>query len=78
MIKEEYKKDKKELAGVIEQIKIIRDSVAHNNFSIDEQGYHFSDGKKNFNLNYEQFVTFVHTVENEFYKEKVNNRKKVL
>ncbi|MEI7867616.1 MAG: hypothetical protein WCI11_06975 [Candidatus Methylumidiphilus sp.] len=71
LIKEEYKKDKKELIGVIEQIKIIRDSVAHNSFVIDEEGYHFKNDKKSIDLTYDEFVKFVHTIENEFYKEKI-------
>jgi len=70
LIKEEYKKDKKELVGVIEKIKIIRDSIAHNDFSMDESGYHFTGGKNKLSLTYDEFVEFVHTVENEFYKEK--------
>jgi len=46
LIKEEYKKDRKELVGIVDQIKTIRDSIAHNNFSIDETGYHFINDKK--------------------------------
>lgn len=53
LIKEEHKKDRKDLAGVIEQIKVIRDSIAHNSFSIDENGYHFKNDKRSISLTYE-------------------------
>ena len=70
LIKEEYKKDRKDLVGVIEQIKIIRDSIAHNSFSIDENGYYFKNDKKSIYLTYDEFTQFVHKVENEFYEGK--------
>lgn len=63
LIKEEHKKDRKELAGAIEQIKVIRDSIAHNSFSIDEKRYHFKNDKKSLSLTYDEFVEFVHKVE---------------
>ena len=75
LIKEEYKKDRKELVGIVDQIKTIRDSIAHNNFTIDETGYHFINDKKSFSLTYDEFVQFVHKVENEFYEEKIQARK---
>ncbi len=75
LIKEEYKKDRKDMAGVIEQIKVIRDSIAHNSFSIDENGYHFRNDKRDVSLTYDEFVQFVHKVENEFYEEKIKNPK---
>jgi len=74
LIKEEYKKDKKNLIGVIEKIKFIRDSIAHNSFSIDENGYHFKKDEKSIFLTYDEFVKFVHKVENEFYDEKIQAR----
>jgi len=74
LIKEKHKNDKKDLAGVIEQIKVIRDSIAHNNFSIDEKGYHFRNDKNSLSLTYDEFVKFVHKVENEFYEEKIQDR----
>lgn len=74
LIKEEYKKDRKDLVGVIEQIKVIRDSIAHNSFSIDEKGYHFQNDKKSIFLTYDEFVGFVHRVENEFYEERIQAR----
>ncbi|MCB4759279.1 MAG: hypothetical protein LGB58_00900 [Sulfurovum sp.] len=45
LIKEEYRKQKKELSGDIKTIKIIRDAVAHGRFSIEEEGYIFSEKK---------------------------------
>ncbi len=74
LIKEEHKKDRKDLAGVIEKIKVVRDSIAHNSFSIDGNGYHFKNDKKNISLTYDEFVEFVHKVENEFYEEKIQAR----
>jgi hypothetical protein len=74
LIKEEYKKDRKELVGVIEKIKVIRDSIVHNNFAFDESGYHFKNNKndeKSVSFTYDEFERFVHTVENAFYKEKI-------
>ena len=71
LIKEEYKKDRRDLDGVIEQIKVIRDSIAHNSFSIGKNGYHFKNDKKSLSLTYDEFVTFVHKVENEFYEERI-------
>jgi hypothetical protein len=75
LIKEEHKKDKKELIGLIEKIKGIRDSIAHNNFSIDESGYHFKNDKNSIYLTYDEFSRFVHDVENKFYEEKTQSRK---
>lgn len=74
LIKEEYKKDRKDLVGIIEQIKTIRDSIAHHSFSIDENGYHFKNDKNNISMTYDDFVGFVHRVENEFYEEKIQAR----
>lgn len=74
LIKEEYKKDSKALSGVIEQIKFIRDSIAHNSFSIDENGYKFENGKQSISLTYDEFVKFIHEAENEFYEERIQTR----
>lgn len=73
LIKEEYKKDRKDLVGVIEQIKIIRDSIVHNRFSIDQDGYHFKNDKMSISLTYDEFVLFLHKVENEFYGERTQD-----
>ena len=75
LMKEEYKKDKKDLVGVTEQVKIIRDSIAHNSFSINEHGYHFKNDKKSVSMTYDEFTQFLHKVENEFYKEKIQAKK---
>lgn len=75
LIKEEHKKDRKDLAGVIEQIKVIRDSIAHNSFSIDKNGYHFKNDKKSIFLTYDEIIQFVHKVENEFYEEKIQEQR---
>ena len=69
LMKEEYKKYKKELVGVTEQIKVIRDSIVHNTFSMNEDGYHFKNDKKSFFMTFDEFSQFLHIVENEFYKE---------
>ena len=74
LIKEEYKNDKKELTDVIKQIKVIRESVAHNDFFIHENGYVFKNQKKNgedVSFTYDEFIKFIHKVENEFYNEKI-------
>jgi hypothetical protein len=67
LIKEEYKNQKKELSGDIEKIKIIRDAVAHGKFSITEQGYSFINNKGEVKLTYEEFIEFIHRIENQFY-----------
>lgn len=71
LIKEEFKKDKKELSGVVEKIKNIRDSLAHNNFLMNESGYHFNNGKSKVSMTYGEFVKFIYEVENAFYEEKI-------
>jgi|APLak6261659701_1056019.scaffolds.fasta_scaffold19216_1 hypothetical protein len=76
LIREECKKDNECLKGLIKQIKTIRNSIAHNNFLIDEVGYHFNhlnDAGKNLSLTYDEFVEFVHRIENEFYETKKDN-----
>jgi len=75
LIKEEHKKDRKDLTGVIEQIKIIRDSIAHNSFSISENGYYFKNDKKSVSLTYDEFIRFIHKVEKEFYEGKIQDKK---
>ena len=73
LIKEEYKDQRRELSGDIEKIKIIRDAIAHSNFTIDENGYSFENNKKKIALSYVEFTEFLHKIENEFYN--VNNHK---
>ena len=69
-MKEVYKADN-DKSEVANQIWVIRDSIAHNNFSIDEIGYHFKNNKGDFSLTFDEFTKFVHKVENDFYKEKL-------
>ncbi len=73
LIKEEYKNQKKELSGDIEKIKIIRDAIAHGNFTIDENGYLFENDSNKIVLSYEDFSRFLHKIENDFYGD--NNHK---
>jgi len=68
LMKEEYKNQKKALLGNVEKIKIIRDAIAHHNFSINEQGYIFKNDKKELSFSYEEFTKFLHEIENEFYQ----------
>ena len=67
LIKETYKNQKAELTGDIKKIKIIRDAVAHNEFSISEHGYTFKNKKGSVFFNYAEFNEFLHRVENQFY-----------
>ena len=41
LIKESYKQQNKKLSGNVEKIKIIRDSLAHDNFEFNDKGYLF-------------------------------------
>lgn len=66
-IKEEYKKRKKPLEGNIKKIRIIRDAISHNDFSADEHGYVFKNDKEELHLTYEEFIKFIHIIENDFY-----------
>lgn len=75
LMKEEFKKDNKDLVGVPAQVKVIRDSIAHNSFSVDEKGYHFKNDKKSIFMTYDEFTHFLHEVESEFYKEKMKAAK---
>ncbi|OGF27092.1 hypothetical protein A2303_03270 [Candidatus Falkowbacteria bacterium RIFOXYB2_FULL_47_14] len=67
LIKEVYKNQNKQLEGDIEKIKIIRDSLAHNNFIINENEFIFSDNKKSLKMTYNDFQIFLHKIENDFY-----------
>ena len=71
LIKEVYKNEKKELKDDIEKIKIIRDSIAHNSFFIDERGYIFKNNKKELKFSYEEFQKFLHRIENNFYSRSI-------
>lgn len=67
LIKEEYKNQNKELINDIQKIKIMRDAVSHNNFSIDKNGYSFKNKKQELKMTYLEFQKFLHKIENEFY-----------
>ena len=67
LMKEEYKKQKKELSGDILTIKVIRDAVAHHNFTISKQGYKFQNDKKTISLTYKEFNDLLYRVEKSFY-----------
>ncbi len=69
LMKEEYKKQRKELSGDVLTVKIIRDAVAHHKFSMDEVGYQFQNDKDVISLSYEAFNDLIHRVENNFYSE---------
>ena len=49
------------------KIKTMRDAIAHYNFSIDENGYTFKNDKAVIKMTYDEFVKFIHEVENSFY-----------
>jgi hypothetical protein len=67
LIKEVYKNEGKELSGDVEKVKIIRDSLAHNNFKINKEGYVFSNDKNSLVMSYNDFQRFLHKIENDFY-----------
>ena len=50
------------------KITIIRHALAHNSFSITENGYEFFSDWGNCKLNYREFNDFIHKIENEFYQ----------
>ncbi|MCB4764529.1 MAG: hypothetical protein LGB00_01735 [Sulfurovum sp.] len=69
LIKEEYRKQEKELSGDIKTIKIIRDAVVHGQVSIEEEGYIFCSNDGKIKFTYEEFSKFIDRIENKFYKE---------
>ncbi|MFH0854758.1 MAG: hypothetical protein V1891_04705 [bacterium] len=71
LIKETYKNLKTELVGNVASIKIIRDSIAHNSFKINESGYIFKNDTGKVSFSYEEFTSFLHEIEKEFYN-KIN------
>ncbi|MDE1352074.1 hypothetical protein L9W80_18205 [Vibrio aestuarianus] len=72
LMKQEYKNSNEILEGNIKSIKIIRDSIAHNQFVMDETGYTFRNDKETLYFSYDEFNDFLHRVENEFYtKQKI-------
>jgi hypothetical protein len=69
IMKETYKNPNAELSGDIEKIKVIRNAVVHNDFSMDEQGYTFKDNNGDVSLKYSEYPEFIHRVENQFYND---------
>jgi hypothetical protein len=65
LMKEVNKNTSKPLEGVYKRIKTIRDSVAHNKFSISETGYKFGDEL----IAFSDFHLLLHEWENDFYRE---------
>jgi hypothetical protein len=49
------------------EIDIVRHSIAHDSFAVDSTGYRFTCAKGEVCFNYDEFVQFLHSVENEFY-----------
>ena len=66
MIKEANKRLRENTEDA-KRIKIIRDSIAHNNFRITKDGYFFTDGKSTTIVTFEEHPAFLHRIENEFY-----------
>lgn len=77
LIKEIYKNEKKELSGDIKKIKTIRDSIAHGNFYINENGYEFKNDKDEIKLSFQEFNDFVFKIENIFYTENISSQSNV-
>ncbi|MCB4749713.1 MAG: hypothetical protein LGB67_06555 [Sulfurovum sp.] len=77
LIKEEYRKQKKDLSDDdIKTIKIIRDAVVHNDFSIEKKGYTFRGDSKEREFTYmtfEEFKKFIYRIENEFYIDNIDH-----
>jgi hypothetical protein len=67
MMIKEIIKEKKEQSEDAKRIKIIRDSIAHNDFLIDETGYTFRDEKCTTKVTLDEHPEFLHRIENEFY-----------
>ena len=75
LMKEDYKNQKAELKGDVQKIKIIRDAIAHHQFTIDEQGYEFTNNSGTVSLSYDEFKKFIHKIENEFYGQRLTNQR---
>lgn len=68
LIKQEYRNQNKKIENNIQKIKIIREAISHNNFSIKEDGYFFSNDKGNVKMTFQDFQKFLYEIENDFYK----------
>ncbi len=67
MMIKEIIKEKKEQYEDADRIKTIRDSIAHNNFLIDETGYTFIAGNSTTKVTLNEHPEFLHRIENDFY-----------
>lgn len=67
LIKETYKMEEKDLTEDVKKIQIIRNSLAHANFTIDKDGYLFRNRKEELSISYNDFQKFLHKIENEFH-----------
>ena len=67
LMKEFYKKEKMTSVPEIKKINIIRNSLAHHDFIINEKGYIFLNGKDKLKISYNDFQIFLHKIENSFY-----------
>ncbi len=70
LIKENYKNSKKELEGDVKKNKIIRDAIAHHQFTMNSEGYEFKNDKETLFFTYEEFKEFIYSIENDFYTNK--------
>lgn len=73
LIKQEYANKGVPLKGDIEKIKVIRDSLSHNDFEISREGYTFRNKKNTIRFSFDEFENFIHKIENEFYKDRIGD-----
>ena len=66
LIREEYKNDSKISKEIGQKVRQIRNSIAHNDFSMNEEGYQFNNGKNSLSFTYSEFIDFIHKIENDF------------
>lgn len=66
LIREEYKNDSKISEEIGQKVRQIRNSIAHNDFSMNEEGYQFNNGKNSLSFTYSEFIDFIHKIENDF------------
>ena len=50
----------------LQKVRQIRNSIAHNDFSMNEEGYQFNNGKNSLSFTYSEFIDFIHKIENDF------------
>ncbi|MFD2673645.1 hypothetical protein [Marinicrinis sediminis] len=73
LIKQEYADASVPLEGDIEKIKVIRDSISHNDFEISSEGYTFKNKKNTIRFSFDDFLEFIHKIENDFYKDRIKD-----